>query len=74
MIQPLGRVAAENMGSQFPCFVSFSPNGIPQADPRVTELRELVQMAPDLSPSLEDTLLRLARATVRERLKALRGV
>jgi hypothetical protein len=48
------------------------PNGMPQADLRVSELRELVQLARDLSPSPDDPLLRLARSTVRGRLKALR--
>jgi len=47
------------------------PNGRPQAD-RVEELRALVQMARDLSPSPEDSLLRLARSTVRRKLQALR--
>ena len=37
------------------------------------ELRELVQMARELSPPDQDTeVMRLARATVRDRLKALR--
>ena len=36
------------------------------------ELRELVQMASDLSPK-DGSLLRLARAMVRDRLKALKA-
>lgn len=53
--------------------VRVGPNRMPQGDLRISELRELVQLARDLSPSPEDTLLRLARSTVRERLRALKG-
>src|SRR3954451_12186020 len=40
----------------------------------LTDLKDLVQMARDLSHSADDSLLRLARATVRVRLKACRLV
>lgn len=52
-------------------FARVSPLSIPGSDR--SELAELVRMARDLSPDQPDApLMRLARATVRDRLRALR--